>query len=146
MCALTPTVDPGHYSFLQSPFLSAEYDITASFWLKGTVAESFPVFWTTQDGSRVGSTNLAVTTSWERFTLTLPALGKDALAALTFADGTNITTNDYFGRVGLRDLQISNTFTPGSAGVPEPDTYLMLIAGFGLFGAMLRRHRLLQTA
>lgn len=72
------------------------------------------------------------------------------------ASATNFGTIDLIGRfgslelVGLRDPGGSGFFVPGTGtgpigGVPEPASWAMLIAGFGLIGAATRRRRGLAT-
>ncbi len=43
-------------------------------------------------------------------------------------------------------LEAAKTFTGVITGVPEPDSWAMLVVGFGLAGAMLRRRRSRQTS
>ncbi|MEY2883316.1 MAG: hypothetical protein RL490_1040 [Pseudomonadota bacterium] len=58
------------------------------------------------------------------------------LAAPTFKTGTFTLTQQYFG------YQQVLTITDAAAGaVPEPASWAMLIAGFGLTGAAMRRRR-----
>jgi hypothetical protein len=79
----------------------------------------------------------------------------------------DFTTNESFGfRQGRNDIgfQLGDSFsvvafstatligagessiTPATGAIPEPQSWAMLIAGFGLTGAMLRRRRTLATA
>jgi hypothetical protein len=61
-----------------------------------------------------------------------------------------------FGNAGLRPNELPNdglptadmsfwAFTGGNAVVPEPSSWALLIAGFGLVGAMARRRRLVAA-
>ncbi|MEY2883286.1 MAG: hypothetical protein RL490_1010 [Pseudomonadota bacterium] len=65
--------------------------------------------------------------------------GDAETAGLKFAPG------DSFGIIAFSSGQIigsgTTTFTPGAGGVPEPTSWAMLIAGFGLVGATLRKRR-----
>ncbi len=108
-CALSPALTSGRqFSFLQSPYLSAGSGLFATFWLKGTNAIRFATVWETQNGSFLDSADLNVTTSWQRFTVSLPALGNGDTAALTFADARVLSLDGYSGRAGLQGLQITN--------------------------------------
>jgi len=50
-------------------------------------------------------------------------------------------TNLYSRRVSLRFSPTRVTIAPLAAAVPEPSTWAMLIVGFGLVGAVMRRRR-----
>lgn len=60
----------------------------------------------------------------------------------TYILRTNATNYDAFGSFGVIDGSAigSVTFEP-TAGVPEPATWGMMIAGFGLMGGVLRRRK-----
>ena len=70
---------------------------------------------------------------------------------MTGRDAYNVTifngrgTTLYSGYLDGRDVaSVSTTFTAG--GVPEPASWAMLIAGFGLTGAAARRRRMVAVA
>lgn len=61
---------------------------------------------------------------------------------ITVTDGTITTDNRQFQPLG----DGSYGFTPAAAAVPEAATWAMMVAGFGLMGAALRRHPIRRTA
>lgn len=59
-----------------------------------------------------------------------------------------ISTNDFtsgFGSIASGTVSITYTYTPPAA-VPEPATWLMMIAGFGAVGATMRRRARVRVA
>jgi hypothetical protein len=79
----------------------------------------------------------------------------EAGAAYYFADGafsapgtydTVLFGSDQAGRLVVTDLGGNGGGGGGGPVVPEPATWTMLIAGFGLVGGMLRRQRRLAAA
>jgi hypothetical protein len=84
--------------------------------------------------------NFTVTTNAGEYFLTSPVLSGAGGGALTFV-GFRADAGEYFTSVnvyspnatGFTDVQL------GVAGVPEPASWAMLIAGFGLVGATMRR-------
>lgn len=99
------------------------------------------------------SPNVAVT-SGERYVAYLSVFGvPDVNSSTSMPQGTNAPGLDYFvwnndsdpdGNsswnyfVDIGDAKFSATFI---AAVPEPSTWIMMIAGFGLIGGALRRQR-----
>ncbi|PZQ42179.1 MAG: hypothetical protein DI570_29865, partial [Phenylobacterium zucineum] len=51
----------------------------------------------------------------------------------------------YGGKNGRTPLPLTQSFVFGTGAIPEPGTWALMIAGFGLAGAALRRRRA-QTA
>ena len=119
---LTATPTPGnHYSPLGLEDSGLHYQLQAGDWFMGHTAG-----WTE---FTINAKNQALTiTTWGiPIDKVLGALGNDAaLAALS--------------------PQIIGKFTVFAAAVPEPQNWALLIAGFGLTGAMLRRRRVLAFA
>ena len=69
-----------------------------------------------------------------------PQLYSGAEATPTFLTGTFLLTE--FGGTGTYTLTISN---PAAAAVPEPATWAMMLAGFGMVGVGLRRRSAVKT-
>jgi hypothetical protein len=75
------------------------------------------------------------------------------LESITFENGSNLFTPGYWGfnrstddislirfsneYIGIRNISVADVTSP----VPEPETYAMLLAGFGLMGAFARRRK-----
>lgn len=78
-----------------------------------------------------GSTTFSDTVNtWTQGTFTFLGTGSDTL---TIAARTN--PNDWY----VDDVSVSGPAGPVNAAVPEPASWTMMIAGFGLLGAALRR-------
>ena len=93
-------------------------------------------------GSTTGAsldTNGVVTFNFRSFGLNDLVQGE---TSATYVVRTNATNYNAFGSFGVIDgSSISSlTFEP-AAGVPEPATWGMMIAGFGLMGGVLRRRK-----
>jgi hypothetical protein len=75
----------------------------------------------------------AVSSSWTQYTVSavVPVSGT---IKVQFAGNSGSSAR---GAPGLDNVSL--TFTPGAGAVPEPATWAMMIAGFGMAGAMLRR-------
>ena len=67
-------------------------------------------------------------------------IGNELIGSTGYADFSNgLRGNGTFVAFGTQGSQfVINTFTP-TPGVPEPATWAMMIAGFGLVGSALRR-------
>lgn len=74
----------------------------------------------------------------------------------SFQTAVNVSSNDYYGFQGIafdgiRLSNLQNNFyvfdniqlSAGGAGVPEPETWSLMIVGFGMAGAMVRRRRVM---
>ena len=81
-----------------------------------------------QSFSNSDNTNLAI--NWKPFSLTFFASGPTTIAFTNGTSGDNM--------LGLDDVSM--------AAVPEPASWAMLIAGFGLTGAVMRRRRAVVAA
>lgn len=68
--------------------------------------------------------------NWKRFDVDFAAIGP---TTLTFSNGTPLGDNF----AGLDDVSV--TLRPASGVIPEPASWAMMIAGFGLVGGMMRR-------
>jgi PEP-CTERM motif len=55
------------------------------------------------------------------------------------SDPTNNSSWNYFANFG--DARFSASFSPLNPAVPEPSTWLMMILGFGMVGASMRRRK-----
>lgn len=120
-----------------APFYSGQFNPTTVISFAGATAfgmtygsyagNSGAISFTLSDGS-VYSTNLPSTSA------TLGFFGFTSAAPIT-----SITVDNQVGGSQVFDV---TSFSVGSAGaVPEPESWAMLIAGFGLAGAAMRRRR-----
>ena len=75
---------------------------------------------------------------WETYGFNF--IATSALSTLTFASGENSRFGPALDNVGIADMGGS-----GST-VPEPSTWIMLLAGFGLVGASARKRRFRTVA
>ncbi len=73
----------------------------------------------------------------------ITVFGRDLIGSTGYADFSNgLRGNGTFVALGTEGSQfVINTFTPIPSGVPEPGTWAMLIAGFGVVGSTLRRRQ-----
>jgi len=71
--------------------------------------------------------------------------GSGPVLELNLAGIQYVTFSGDTGTVGFDNFEF-NTVRPVSAGVPEPATWSLMIAGFGLLGASLRRRRCAAAA
>lgn len=140
----------------------------------GVYAASPPISWSFTTGSQINSTTFNLTSfnftagsqSWTladfavQYAQPTPIFVQDSLGNEVFFSGVNANGAALFTGIrlvgsGPRNLFMVNepgSFTVGytSAGtmtglaVPEPASWAMLIAGFGLVGAMARKRRLAQ--
>jgi hypothetical protein len=76
---------------------------------------------------------------WETFSLNfLGGVGGSTLISFTGTNGGFYT--------GLDDVYVESVSAPVTPAVPEPGTWAMLVAGFGLVGMVSRRQRRTRTA
>ena len=96
-------------------------------------------------GTRIGFQSFPETSSacpgfsaafcpFNSFAVSFTGVGRSAVFR---GDGNNL---------GLDDIVFDLVSLPGGGGVPEPTTWAMMIAGFGLAGAAARRRKALVTA
>lgn len=66
--------------------------------------------------------------------------GTDAFLLGIF-DPAGAAASGFFGfsQAGFDDVAFADTLDIGAAGVPEPDTWLLMVAGLGATGAIVRR-------
>lgn len=70
----------------------------------------------------------------------LPRTGGTTLAALgQYALGTGLYTIAYTGNVPSKIATVGSSITFATGAVPEPVTWAMMVVGFGLVGASVRR-------
>jgi hypothetical protein len=107
-----------------------------SFWLGNYDFQTTPTGVFAQAGSANGSFSLAAPIGsprfiWENHTLDFLATGASTAITLTGTSG--------FFYTGLDNVSVE--LLSGVVGVPEPASWALMIAGFGLVGAALRRRQ-----
>ena len=75
-----------------------------------------------------------------------PGIFVVALKGLNINAGDSGLDESRLGAVGKFVVPASPVVSPPAPGVPEPSTWVMLMAGFGLVGAAVRRRQALATA
>ena len=83
---------------------------------------------TAGDANQTFTSTLTGSDNWEVETLSFKALGGSTLVTLQGVTG--------YAYIGLDDISID-----GVGGVPEPAAWALMLAGFGMIGATLRRRR-----
>lgn len=99
---------------------------------------------TTLDRFMGTAINTSIYGGGELFSIDVTSYVNAALSAGQFFAArfeVNTPPGDLTGYRGGNFLTPSVTFTQGTAGVPEPTSWALMISGFGLAGAALRRRR-----
>lgn len=128
----------GSFSYVSPTYLTSAVTVApgslASCAIVGSVFGSIPCNSQTLDGLAIGSDLV-------RFRGSSPSLGVVDFSYL-FDDGALLAPGVYNSTNPQRDLRARLTVTDlNAAAVPEPATWGMMIAGFGMLGAAMRRRR-----
>ena len=114
----------------------------------GNTSKTFPFIFTTQNGPgeflRIDFSNPASLTSIVIYGRSDCCVDRDSWTLNVFAGSQSL----YSGLVDARDGSIATVnflAPPPTGGVPEPESWALLIAGLGLTGAALRRRRALPA-
>jgi hypothetical protein len=130
----TPTQRLGVALSVGAGLLSSEVDISGATALFAITALN--------GASIIGGSNEAFLNPQGGATYWLDIQGDTPFDRVTFTDINGSLADEYFGNFVTGTLPA----TPGPGPVPEPASWAMLIAGFGLVGATMRRRRRVSLA
>jgi hypothetical protein len=124
-------------------FQSFQFMVLDSNELNSNPAPTFKISWTTNLGAGSQFVNLSGNKNYQ-----LDAGLNEIIETITLSNLTGYTGNgqETVGGQPGSFAQVKQLSFEGVSAIPEPATWTMMIAGFGLAGAALRRRRTLVTA
>lgn len=131
--------NPGYF-WAQTFAVAANTDYDLSIWATSLGARGeIPAIGVVANGATIlGPIDLPYTTSvtsttWNNYTATWSSGAATSIALQFYSNNLGYSFNDF----AIDDV----SFTAVAGAVPEPSTWAMMICGFGLVGASLRRRK-----
>ena len=138
--------NPGYYSPSSFNSSSGELFSLDSFWLAGAWGSQTLTITGYAGGDLINITTIAVNTTAQEYFFS----GFEEIDTFSIAIGNDFVLNpNVFGEgqhwaLGSVTVTVAGDHDPDPTLIPEPETWVLLLAGLGIMGAVIRRPRTLR--